>query len=262
MLTVALWPGRSGCDALDLLGKPVWRRTLAAARGLGAGRTLWLGKSLKDAPAEMEVVNPKGLSALRDTVLVLSAELPCLTEGTLRDLLQHVRARPHALIEPGNGRAKVVAARATDWKRALAGFQAPRLEEALQRLAPAFVPPRESDELLLVETTEAWSRAATVLRSRKIERLLGRGVFISDPANVLVDPEVSVGAGTRIAPWVHLQGSTDIGRDSAIGSFTHIVDSTLGAHTVVLDHCFIRSSRLGKNVQIGPFAHLRPDSDV
>ena len=30
----------------------------------------------------------------------------------------------------------------------------------------------------------------------------------------------------------------------------------------MLDHCFIRSSRIGKNVQIGPFAHLRPESDV
>jgi bifunctional UDP-N-acetylglucosamine pyrophosphorylase/glucosamine-1-phosphate N-acetyltransferase len=30
----------------------------------------------------------------------------------------------------------------------------------------------------------------------------------------------------------------------------------------VLDHCFIRSSRNGKNVKIGPLAHLRPKSNI
>jgi bifunctional UDP-N-acetylglucosamine pyrophosphorylase/glucosamine-1-phosphate N-acetyltransferase len=87
-------------------------------------------------------------------------------------------------------------------------------------------------------------------------------VLVLDPASVFVEPEVRVGKGTKLFPWVHIQGRTVVGRNCSIGSFSHIVDSTLGAGTAILDHCFIRSSRVGANVQIGPFAHLRPESDV
>ena len=36
----------------------------------------------------------------------------------------------------------------------------------------------------------------------------------------------------------------------------------MGTSVIVLDHCFIRSSHIGNHVQIGPFAHLRPESFV
>ncbi len=250
-LTIALWPGAGGYASLDLLGRPVWQRTLAATRGLGAGRTLWVRENGREAPAGVEAVDPRELSALKDTLLVLSAELPCLTPRSLKTLLKNGRSRPHALSEPGSGRARAMALRASEWKVVLSGSPSPRV-----------LLPREKNELLLVDSTDRWAKAVAVLRSRKIDDLLRQGVLVFDPSSVLVEPEVQVGKGTKLFPWVHLQGATRIGRDSSIGSFSHIVDSSLGAGTAVLDHCFIRSSRIGKNVQIGPFAHLRPDSDV
>jgi bifunctional N-acetylglucosamine-1-phosphate-uridyltransferase/glucosamine-1-phosphate-acetyltransferase GlmU-like protein len=249
-LTVALWPGASGYASLDLLGKPVWQRTLAAARGLGAKRILWVRENGRSAPPGVDAVDPRELSALKDTLLVLSAELPCLTSTTLKSLLKNGRSRPHALSVPGDSRARAVALRASDWKK------------GLERLSPRVLLPREKNELLLVDTADSWAKAVAVLRSRKIDDLLRKGALVFDPTSVFVEPEVQIGKGTTIFPWVHLQGMTRIGRDSSIGSFTHIVDSSLGPGTTVLDHCFIRSSRVGKNVQIGPFAHLRPDSDV
>jgi acyl-[acyl carrier protein]--UDP-N-acetylglucosamine O-acyltransferase len=264
-LTVALWPDPRGYASLDLLGRPVWRRTLAAARGLGAGKTLWVrepGRSLPDGLDGMDPVDPRDLSSLKEIVLVLSAELPCLTPASLKSLLKNGGSGPHALLEPGGGRARAVAARASEWKRALAGFPSPRAGDVVDRLSPRALLPRDENDLLLVDTAESWAKAVAVLRRRKVEDLLRRGVLVFDPGSVLVEPEVEVGRGTKIFPWVHLQGATVVGRDSSVGSFSHIVDSSLGAGTTVLDHCFVRSSRIGKNVQIGPFAHLRPDSDI
>ncbi len=246
-LTVALWPGASGYATLDLLGKPVWQRTLEATRGLGAGKTLWVRENGKGAPPGVEAVDPEALSGQKDMLLVLSAELPCLTAATLKDLLKNGRSRPHSLSSPGNGRARAMALRASEWKQAL---------------SPRALPPREQNDVLLVDTADSWAKAVSVLRSRKLDELLRSGVLVFDPASALVEPEVRVGRGTKLFPWVHLQGATIVGRDCSIGSFTHIVDSTLGAGTTVLDHCFLRSSRIGKNVSIGPFAHLRPDSEV
>ncbi len=249
-LVIALLPGASGHSALDLLGKPVWQRTLDAVRGLGASRTLWLRQNGRSVPDGIDGVDPRELSSSSDTVLLLSAELPCLTSQSLKGILKSSRSQPHALSE-GTGRARALAVRGSDVKAALEGSLAPRLHA-----------PREENELLLVDSADSWAKAVAILKSRKIDELLRRGVLVLDPASVFVEPGVSVGKGTTIYPWVHLQGTTVIGRDTSIGSFSHIVDSTLGAGTTILDHCFIRSSRVGKNVQIGPFAHLRPESDV
>jgi bifunctional N-acetylglucosamine-1-phosphate-uridyltransferase/glucosamine-1-phosphate-acetyltransferase GlmU-like protein len=249
-LTIALWPGPSGYASLDLLGRPVWQRTLEATRGLGGGKTLWVRENGGPAPAGVDAVDPPALAGLKDTLLVLSAELPCLTATTLKILLKNGRTRPHALSEPGSDRARAMALRASEWKLLLSGSP------------PRALPPREENELLLVDTADSWAKAVAVLRSRKVEDLLKGGVLVLDPASVFVEPEVQVEKGAKLFPWVHLQGATRIGRGCSIGSFSHILDSTLGPGTTVLDHCFIRSSRIGKNVQVGPFAHLRPDSDV
>jgi bifunctional N-acetylglucosamine-1-phosphate-uridyltransferase/glucosamine-1-phosphate-acetyltransferase GlmU-like protein len=250
-VTIALWPGASGYASLDLLGRPVWQRTLEATRGLGAAKTLWVRENGRPAPPGVAAVDPRELASLKDTLLVLSAELPCLTAATLKGLLKNGRTGPHALSVPGSGRARALALRASDWRNVLSGSPSPRV-----------LPPREENELLLVDTADRWAKAVTVLRCRKVDDLVKRGVLVLDPASVFVEPEVEVGKGTRLFPWVHLQGATRIGRDATIGSFSHVVDSSLGPGTTVLDHCFIRSSRIGRNVQIGPFAHLRPDSDV
>jgi bifunctional UDP-N-acetylglucosamine pyrophosphorylase/glucosamine-1-phosphate N-acetyltransferase len=258
-LTVGLWPGKSGFASRDLLGRTVWQRTLAATRRLGADRTLWLGTSPSEPPIDLDVVDPRALRSVSGILLVVPAELGCVTKETLAALLVNGGARPRAL----SGIACAAAA-AADWTRALEGTDTPHLASIVRRLAPELVAPstiREGDALL-VETPEAWTRAAGVLRKRKILELLRRGVIVSDPDSVLVDPEVTVGAGAALLPWVHLEGATAIGRGATIGSFSHVVDSLIGSETVVLDHCFIRSSRIGKRAQIGPFAHLRPDSDV
>jgi acyl-[acyl carrier protein]--UDP-N-acetylglucosamine O-acyltransferase len=264
-LSVALWPAPGGFATRDLLGRPVWERTLAAARGLGAHRALWIrtnGRSAS-APEGTEPVDPRELASLEDTVLLLPAELPCLRTGSLKALLKGGRSQ--SLATAADGRARAVAAPASELKKALPhfnGFSSRRAREIFERLSSRSISVRDENEMLLIEDWDSWTRAVAVLRQRKVEELLRRGVRVLDPGSVFVEPEVEIGKGATLYPWVHLQGATAIGAGSSIGSFSHIVDSTLGAGTLVLDHCFIRSSRIGKNVQIGPFAHLRPESDI
>jgi acetyltransferase-like isoleucine patch superfamily enzyme len=260
-LILAVWPGRGGFATRELLGQPAWRRALAATRGLGVSRRLWLRTSKDEVPDSFDSASLDDLARVRENVLLVPAELPCLTAAALKRFLKQDLVRPRALSPPGHTRA-VVAARGSDWSRALSGPGDRSLESAIRRLAPALSLPRDGDDLLLVDGASSWARALEILRRRKIDALLRRGVLVSDPQTLHVDPEVEVGPGTRIHPFVLLEGETVIGRDVVIGPFTHVIRSTVGAGTVVLDHCFIRESRVGRNVQLGPFAHLRPDSDV
>jgi bifunctional UDP-N-acetylglucosamine pyrophosphorylase/glucosamine-1-phosphate N-acetyltransferase len=119
-----------------------------------------------------------------------------------------------------------------------------------------------SEELLRVRTAADWVQAVQVLRRRSCERLLARGVLLDDPTTAHIDPDVTIGRGTRIRGWVVIEGASRIGTDCDIGSFSHIVDSVIGSRTVLLDHCYVRSSRIGRHAQIGPFTHIRPESTV
>jgi bifunctional UDP-N-acetylglucosamine pyrophosphorylase/glucosamine-1-phosphate N-acetyltransferase len=96
----------------------------------------------------------------------------------------------------------------------------------------------------------------------KLEALRIAGVTIVDPATTYIDDAVTVGRGTIIRPGVYLEGRTRIGEACEIHSGVRIVDSVLGDRVKVLNFCVITGARLADETRIGPFAHLRPDSDV
>ena len=245
----------------DLFGKPVWRRTIDATTKLRPRRILWLGR----APAGLsnaEVVSGRALASLRDTVVLMPSDLPCVTTASLRKLLKSARRGARALLAPSGGDSFVVAAPARDFREALRHGEKWPIAETIRRLAPEPVFASGEDELLRVGSAAALARVMSVLRRRKVEALQRRGVVIVDPTSIVIDPEVSVGVGTVVRPWVLLEGPTKIASGCTIGSFCHVEDSIIGAESILLDHCYIRSSRIGKRARLGPFAHLRPDSDV
>ena len=258
MTTVALWPTRPNKFlSANLFGKPVWQRTLDAVRATSPRRVVWLGRG---APRELESLPLSRLASIRGPVLVVPAELPCLSVGALKRLVGSARRRPHALYRSDGGTPVVPVVIAADG-RALGSLKAHSADDVARKLKPDPVF-AEDEDLLVVDSARAWSEAHRILRERKLTALVRRGVLIPDPTSVSVAPEVSVGGGTLLSPFVLLEGDSRIGTSCNIGSFSHLVDATIGTKTTILDHCFIRDSRIGKNASIGPFAHLRPDSDV
>jgi bifunctional UDP-N-acetylglucosamine pyrophosphorylase / glucosamine-1-phosphate N-acetyltransferase len=119
----------------------------------------------------------------------------------------------------------------------------------------------------LVEILGINSRSELAAMSRRVwtarnEMLMSTGVTIEDPATTYVDEQVAVGQDTVIRPGVVLQGRTTIGSGCVLYPGVRIVDSTLGDRVTVLDHCVITGARIAQGVAIGPFAHLRPETDV
>ncbi len=102
--------------------------------------------------------------------------------------------------------------------------------------------PREAmgvkDRIRLAAATE-------ILRRRLLDRLMLGGVTIVDPASTFVDATVTIGQDTVIEPFTVLKGSTSIGSDCRIGPHVHIEDA-----------------RLGDRSDCGPFAKLRPGTEV
>ena len=117
---------------------------------------------------------------------------------------------------------------------------------------PMALPLRDAFDLM-----QAQELARTDLNARLVED----GVRLLDPGTTYIDPTVTVGAGTVLLPNVILRGDTPIGANCEIGPNTMIRDCTLG------DGCVANSSQLneavfGANVNIGPFAYVRPGTRV
>ena len=65
-----------------------------------------------------------------------------------------------------------------------------------------------------------------------------------------------------IHPCVFLEGRTSIGSNCVIHSGVRIVDSEVENGVVVNNFCVITESRIRAGARLGPFAHIRPASDV
>lgn len=87
------------------------------------------------------------------------------------------------------------------------------------------------------------------------------GVNFIDVRTAYIDEGVKIGRGTVIYPCVVLEGDVTIGENCVIGQNTRIKDSTIGNGTTV-QSSVILESRVGDETSVGPFAYLRPNSDV
>jgi bifunctional UDP-N-acetylglucosamine pyrophosphorylase/glucosamine-1-phosphate N-acetyltransferase len=96
----------------------------------------------------------------------------------------------------------------------------------------------------------------------KNAQVMADGVTLEDPATTYIDADVQIGPDTVIHPGVHLEGRTAIGAGCDIHSGTRIVDSTIGERTTILNHCVLTNVTVAAEVSIGPFAHLRNDTNI
>ena len=103
---------------------------------------------------------------------------------------------------------------------------------------------------------------AAVVRHRLVDALMVSGVTCLDPATTYLEVDVRVGADTVLHPNVHLEGRTVVGSGCEIHAGSRVVDCTIEDNVVIRNHCVLQSSRVRAGALLGPFAHIRPDSDV
>ncbi len=119
-----------------------------------------------------------------------------------------------------------------------------------------------SVEVTGINTRAHLAAAAKVIRARIGDRLMHEGVTLLDPESAHIDHGVEVGADTVIHPGVTILGSTSIGQECVIEPGVLIKDSRVGNRVRVLLGSRIDSSEIEEDTQVGPMAHLRPESRI
>jgi bifunctional UDP-N-acetylglucosamine pyrophosphorylase/glucosamine-1-phosphate N-acetyltransferase len=103
----------------------------------------------------------------------------------------------------------------------------------------------DPQEAMGVKDRVRLAAATRVLGRRILERCMLSGVTIVDPDSTFIDATVSIGQDTVIEPFSILKGHTAIGADCRIGPHVHIEDATIGDRS-----------------DCGPFARLRPGTEI
>lgn len=127
-----------------------------------------------------------------------------------------------------------------------------------ERYAPALGP----DPILLpLHTLADLAQAQYCARMDNLCRWMSLGVQVLDMNTVYLDVDVDIGPGTLLLPNTILRGRTVVGSNCEIGPSTLIRDCILGDDCIV-NASQLNESRFGNRVNIGPFAYVRPGSQV
>jgi len=118
----------------------------------------------------------------------------------------------------------------------------------------------EKGSFLVIVGPADWSRAASILTRLKVAELEKQGVIFLSPEETWIDPEVQIGRGSIVYPWVIIEGRTRIGSQCHLYPHSHIIDSQLSDGVKVFSSTVIEGSRLEEAVQVGPFSRLRPET--
>jgi bifunctional UDP-N-acetylglucosamine pyrophosphorylase/glucosamine-1-phosphate N-acetyltransferase len=118
------------------------------------------------------------------------------------------------------------------------------------------------DEVLGANTIAEMMHLDAAMRLKSAQRLMAQGVTIFRPETCVIDNEVEVGADTTIEPFVQLLGATRIGSDCRVRSYSVVQNSTLGDGVLVRNGCILDDAIVADGALLGPYAHLRPGSDI
>jgi len=131
-----------------------------------------------------------------------------------------------------------------------------------QKRAVATWTVQNGNEIRGINSRTELAEVSTMVRQQKNEELMAAGVTLIDPATTYIDADVVVGPDTVIYPCVFLEGSTKIGSACEIHSGARIVNSTIGDRVCVRNHTVVTDSTVESGAFLGPFAHIRPGSQI
>lgn len=113
-----------------------------------------------------------------------------------------------------------------------------------------------------VNTQMDLAAATREVFARKARRLMESGVIMLDPATAFVEDTVEVEPGAVIYPNVFLRGRTKVGAMTVIEPGCVITDGKIGVGVHLKAGCYVTEAGVGDQVQIGPYAHLRPGTEL
>jgi bifunctional UDP-N-acetylglucosamine pyrophosphorylase/glucosamine-1-phosphate N-acetyltransferase len=97
---------------------------------------------------------------------------------------------------------------------------------------------------------------------RKAQRLMEAGVMLLEPRSTYIEDTVEIAPAAILYPGVHLRGATRIGAFACVESGSMISDSVIGDNVHIKAGCYLDQAKVARGVEMGPYAHLRPGTEI
>ncbi len=120
----------------------------------------------------------------------------------------------------------------------------------------------DETEITGINSRRDLAGAYKMINKRVIQHLMDSGVTVVDPDNTYIEEGVKIGRDTVIHPGMHINGATVIGKNCRLGPYGIIENCRIEDGVEIKFACCLSSSRVRTGSVIGPFARLRPASDV
>jgi len=192
--------------------------------------------------------------------------------GSVVRIVEHrdANAKERAIPEVNTGLMAVQAAHLRRWLGALGRDNAQgeyyltdvivmAVKEGLRVEA---VPVESATEVLGVNDKVQLAEVEAALRWERVRSLMLDGATVVDPARLDVRGEVQIGRDVVLDVNVVLEGKVRLGNRVRIGPNCVIRDCDIGDDTVVFPNCVMEHSRIGPACNIGPFARVRPETQL
>jgi len=124
------------------------------------------------------------------------------------------------------------------------------------------VNPESATEVEGVNNRVQLSQLERAHQRQLAEVLMESGTSLADPARFDQRGELSAGTDNFIDINCVFNGSVTIGSNVSIGANCQISDSTIGDGVSILPNTIIESSVVGDRAVVGPFARLRPGTEM
>lgn len=113
-----------------------------------------------------------------------------------------------------------------------------------------------------VNTQQELAKATKLIFLRKAKRLLESGVIILDPEKTYIEDTVEIGAASVIYPGAFIKGKTKIGNFSVVETGCFLTHTKVGDSVQIKAGTYAEDSIIGDKSVVGPYAHLRPGSEI
>ncbi|MGV3002849.1 bifunctional UDP-N-acetylglucosamine diphosphorylase/glucosamine-1-phosphate N-acetyltransferase GlmU [Vibrio sp.] len=106
------------------------------------------------------------------------------------------------------------------------------------------------------------ARLERAYQSMQAQRLLEQGVMLRDPNRFDLRGEVHFGMDVEIDVNVILKGKVTIGNNVQIGAGCILKDCEIKDNAILYPYSIVEESVVGEECTVGPYARLRPGSDL
>ncbi len=122
--------------------------------------------------------------------------------------------------------------------------------------------PKDLNEVAGVNDRAQLAHLETIFQQWQADRLMRDGLGLRDPARFDLRGTLEFGQDTSIDINVLLEGDITLGGDVRVGANTVIRNCRIGDGVVIKENCVIEDAVIGDNCTIGPFARIRPETEL